>query len=203
MLFSMLIAPLLAALPAHDVMRMDIAGVKLGMPLAEAKAEVERRGYQCKIGTGSIFTFEQRVQAEIARRKSVVYRPRYDEMAPASTECEGTKGEQLELFTRATRQGYFIKDIKMVIPRDKFNFDEVIAQIGTKFGKPTFGTVSTGTWCPNPTGCDGLGEPQFRTTLYSTLNIMGFSGSRVTDADETDVIAEADRRAPKAGAAAL
>jgi len=174
---------------------MDVAGVRLGMSLADAQAALAGT-YRCRPEKG-YQTFQQQVDVEVAKRRGagLGFPP---QGGVGDLFCDGPSGESLRVSMAQTSSGPVVDQFNLTIPTNRVNPAGLVRQLETKYGMPTDGTAANGAWCGGP--CSPLEtSPSIRTTLSSrSLQILGNRGRLAHDGDAAAVKAAADRLAPPA-----
>ncbi|MEN3972138.1 hypothetical protein WJS89_05600 [Sphingomicrobium sp. XHP0235] len=189
---------------------MDIAGVKLGMEWAEAEQKLIAANYACR-SSGTIKTFQERVQSEIKRRNGE-FEAWPQQSGTRFWWCEGKSGEELQIGLAHPELGPVIDTLKLYVTSDRFDLARFEEQVSAKYGLPTGGTVKNGVWCTNgATRCGGIGEdnPYFRTISQQgfdttvSFSILAERGSTVSKTETEAVMREADQLSPKNNSAAF
>lgn len=195
-----------AAALARNPLVLDVAGVRLGMPKAQAEAALASAAYRCE-PFGHEATFDERVADEVLRRRGGT--------APwggsgrsgvQQATCTGPNGEALTITWAQLRGGAVVDEFRLVVDPRRIDQEALRAQALTKYGRPTLGTPIDGAWCLDARDCRGglvLNKgPVFMLRATSGLDVMAGRGQTARDADDAAVVAEAVRRVPaKAGAA--
>ncbi|WP_242416473.1 hypothetical protein [Sphingomonas panni] len=178
---------------------MDVAGVRLGMPVADAQAALAGT-YRCERPSRTA-SFRQLVDGEIERRRGGrrFFGPEgaaIDELA-----CTGPSGEYMRLFMAQTAGGTVVDRIDLFIRTDRVDPTELVRQVERKYGRPTEGTAANGSWCVTRCGFDLTMEPKPRITVRSdasSFKIMGSRGREARLADGAAVTEAAAKAAPAA-----
>lgn len=182
---------------------MDVAGVRLGMPLAAVQA-VLAGTYRCS--TYQSASFRQLVEREVHKRKGIPDGFGPDGTAVGELTCEGPAGEHLRLFMAQTPAGEIVDRIDLTVSTNRVDPATLLAQVEAKYLRPTEGTPANGSWCTGRCGGDLTMEPNPRITVRSdawSLKIFGTRGSNARLADEAAVKAAAAREAPAAARGAF
>lgn len=176
-------------------MAMDVAGVRLGMPLDSTQAALAAT-YRCEIRRAA--SFRQLVDREVAQRRGVPEGFGPAGRAVHELTCQGPSGEYLRLFMAQTPAGEVVDRIDLAIPTDRVDEAQIVRQIEGKFGRPTEGTAANGSWCVGR--CSYIGDlPKvFTSSGGRYVKIMGDRGGNARRADEAVVKAVAAREAPAA-----
>lgn len=189
-----------AARPAASVrspLTMDVAGVRLGMPLAGARA-VLAGTYRCdRIDRAA--SFRQLVDIEVAKRKGVAQGFPPNDGAIGELDCNGPSGEHLRVFMAQTPSGEVVHRIQLFMSNERIDPLAIARQIDGKYGRPTEGTAVNGSWCVGRCAFDWAADPRPRLTTRSdasTFNIWAIRGRDARDADDAAVAAVAAREAP-------
>ncbi len=198
--------PTAVGAPARaGVMSMDVAGVRLGMPLEQATAALRDAGYLCHDQGMREQSFADAVAKEVDKRRG---RAEFfdKDTAVAEITCDGRGGEQLSIFFAQPAGGSVVDELSLHLPGDRFATADVMRQVETKYGRPTVGTVRSGKWCDPGYRCGqgGLSDgPIIFTDIGTNATISAMRGLRASKADDAAVMAEADRIAPKSARAAF
>lgn len=196
----------IAAQPASSAAKplaMDVAGVRLGMPLAAVQAALAGT-YRCS--TYQSASFRQLVEREVRKRKGIPEGFDPDGTAVGDLTCQGPAGEHLRLFMAQTPAGEIVDRIDLTVSTNRVDPATLLAQVEAKFGRPTEGVPSNGSWCTSRCGGDLTMEPNPRITVRSdawSLKIFGTRGRNARLADEAAVEAAAAREAPTAARGAF
>lgn len=191
----------LAARPVPSAARplaMDVAGVRLGMPLATVQAVLSGT-YHCS--TYQSASFPQLVEREVRKRKGISDGFGPDGTAVGDLTCQGPAGEHLRLFMAQTPAGEVVDRIDLTVSTNRVDLATLVGQVEGKYGRPSEGTPANGSWCTGRCGSDLTMEPDPRITVRSdawALKILGGRGRNARLADEAAVRAAAAREAPAA-----
>lgn len=185
--------------PGSAPLAMDVAGVRLGMPVAQAQAALAS-SYRCEPPSRT-HSFQQLVDVEIGRRRggSSFFGP--EGTAIHELACTGPSGEYLRLFTAQTPTGTVVDRIDLSIRTERVEAAELVRQVERKYGRPMEGTAANGSWCVGRCGFDLTMEPSPRITVISDawrFKILGSRGRNARLADEAAIKAAAAREAPAA-----
>lgn len=182
---------------------MDVAGVRLGMPLTPVQAALAGT-YRCS--TYRSASFRQQVEREVRKRKGIPDGFGPDGLAVGDLTCKGPAGEYLRLFMAQTPTGEIVDRIDLTVSTDRVDPAALVRQVEGKYGRPTEGTPAYGSWCTGRCGGDLTMEPNPRITVRSdasSLKILGSRGRLARLADEAAVKAAAAREAPAAARGAF
>ncbi|GAA0460194.1 hypothetical protein [Sphingomonas molluscorum] len=210
---SLLAITVLSVVPAHaqsasegrGPMQMDVAGVRLGMPLAQAQAAATAGSYVCR-PYGRKLTFEEQVDKEAKRRvgRSDPFRQGTGTM---QLECKGPGGADLRIDVAQLRSGPVVDSYRLQIPGAGIDLAAVRRQLAAKYGRPTVGNDTLGSWCDAGYRCgEGVVFSEGPITVVdamTSVDIMATRGKRARAADEAAVAAAADAVAPKKTRAAF
>lgn len=195
-----------AARPAPSTARplaMDVAGVRLGMPLAAVQAALAGT-YRCS--TYQVASFRQLVEREVRKRKGIPDGFGPDGTAVGELTCEGPAGEHLRLSMAQTPTGEIVDRIDLTVSTKRVDLATLVAQVEGKYGRPTEGIPANGSRCTGRCGGDLTMEPNPRITVMSDVSSLKILGSRGRDArlaDEAAVKVAAAREAPAAARGAF
>ncbi|GAA0455328.1 hypothetical protein [Sphingomonas molluscorum] len=213
-----IIAPLLATVllcgaPAHaqrgptprGPMQMDVAGVRLGMSLPQAQAAATAASYACR-PYGKELTFDEQVDKE-AKRRAGQSDPFRQGTGTMQLECKGPDGEDLRIDFAQMHTGPVVDEYRLQIPGARIDLPAVRRQLAAKYGRPTVGNDTLGSWCGAGYRC-GEGVvfsegPIVVINAMTSVDIMATRGKRARTADEAAVAAAADAAAPKKTRAAF
>ena len=205
---SLLAAAVLSSAPAyaqrtpaqHGPMQMDVAGVRLSMPLEHAKAALSS-SYRCDTSTGEA-TFAQQVQDEVNKRRSGSSGRWGGGRGTARDECIGANGERLTIRYVEGPGGAIVDRLSLALPHDRFERAEMKRALLAKFGRPSIADSDYSYWCDADYRCDSASEyvegPQFRLDdVMNAVRVEATRGGRAHEADLAAVQAAADRIAPR------
>jgi hypothetical protein len=182
---------------------MDVAGVRLNMPLAAVQAALAGT-YRCSIYQSA--SFRQLVEREVRKRKGIPDGFGPDGTAVGDLTCQGPAGEHLRLFMAQTPAGEIVDRIDLTVSTKRVDLATLVGQVEGKYGWPTEGTPANGSWCITRCGGDLTMEPNPRITVISDVSSLKILGSRGRDArlaDEAAVRVAAAREAPAAARGAF
>jgi hypothetical protein len=198
-----------ARMPAHPAasaakpLAMDVAGVRLGMPLAAVQAALAGI-YRCS--TYQVASFRQLVEREVRKRKGIPDGFGPDGTAVGDLTCQGPAGEHLRLYMAQTPAGEIVDRIDLTVSTKRVDLATLVGQVEGRYGRPTEGIPANGSWCITRCGGDLTMEPNPRITVRSdawSLKIFGTRGRNARLADEAAVTAAAAREAPTAARGAF
>lgn len=187
------------ALCVGGPLAMNVAGVRLGMPLAGAEAALEGV-YRCDHSMRER-SFRQLVDSEVKKRQEISEGFGPDGAAVAELNCNGPSGEYLRLFMAQTMAGEVVDRIDLTVRTDRVDQAALVRQVEGKYGRPTTGTAADGSWCSRRCGYDLTMETGPRIATMSGgkyFKILGSRGLLARQADDAAVRAAADRIAPAA-----
>lgn len=191
---------------ARSPLRMDVAGVRLGMAFEQAQAALKAASYACTPFSKGL-TFAQQVEEEVAKRRGERRRFRTNEGGPMQLNCKGPNQEHLRIDFAELRSGAVVDDFRLLVAQAVVNGASLRSQLAAKYGKPTMGDEQSGIWCEPGFRCNGAGVysegPAISINTQFGLDIMATRGGRARKADEADVMAAADAIAPKKTKAAF
>lgn len=182
-----------------DPLSMDVAGVRLGMPLAAAQAALSAT-YSCDRSLREA-SFQQRVEREVNKRRGVAEGFPPTGGAVGQMTCTGPSGEHLRLFMAQVPTGTVVDRIDLYIRTDRVDPAALVRQVTTKYGRPSEGTAANGSWCVSRCGYDLTMEPGPRITVMSdasSFKILGSRGRSARQADDAAVNSMAARKVPAA-----
>lgn len=187
-------------------MALDVAGVRLGMPVAQVRTALAG-GWTCRSQPGET-TFRQKVEDEVRKRRTGSSGRWGGGEGISSDGCIGPGGEQLVIRYAEVEGGPIVDGFTLSLSSDRFKRDEVMRGLLSKFGRPTRPLADGGGyWCVPGARCSGLllsETPIVQVVDASTAVIAeGSRGARAREADLTAVMAAADRQAPKRSNAAF
>lgn len=194
-----------AQAPTRDPMRMDVAGVRLGMPIAQVRTAMATSGYRCDMSTATEPTFDERVRKIVDERRGVVV-AFGTRSAPAEETCTGPSGEGLRIWFAQARSGSVVDSFDLYLDAKRIDKSAVKRQLAAKYGPPPFDVYGAGTWCSGAKPCGSVKLHDVATFKIDTaydVRIRANRGYDVNNAEEAEVIAAADRIQPKKSGAAL
>lgn len=202
--------PINAQRPATAVARsplaLDVAGVRLGMPIAQARAALGAT-WRCVPQKGET-TFEQKVADEVHRRRTGSTGRWGGGLGVSFDRCTGPAGEELTISYAEVAGGAVVDEFRLSLPRGRFDAAEVRRGLLAKFGRPTVSDAGDGSWCDAGYRCDQAfvfteGPKVALTENPWAVVAEGRRGNRAKTADAAAVTAAADREAPTASGAAF
>jgi hypothetical protein len=194
-------------IPDGRVARFDVAGVRLGMTPEQAERAMTAAGYSLDHWARGA-SFEQRVAAEVERRRPAsAGRTSSAELTPISLWGIGPNGEQLWIKFQPMASGPIVKFVQITTDPSRSTNEAVRAQVWQKYGAPTRYMLdwNRNFWCDLPADvCGREALPQYHTLSFGT-----YPGPTLKLSDEyrlerigaEAIVAEAERRAPRGGAA--
>ena len=186
-------------------MRIDVAGVSLGMPIQQVRTALETASYACK-PFGNEADFASRVAAEVKSRTGARGRIPYT-TGTMQFDCRGPNGEGLTVTFAQVRTGSIVDGYALSIDGRTVDLPALRRQLTAKYGRPKVGTELRGSWCDAGYRCgDGMVFSEGPTVIIDTSTAVTINGTRGTRADRADdaaVMAEADRLVPKKTGAAF
>ena len=179
----------------------DIAGVRLGMPIAEVIATLAA-SYRCETVRGER-TFIQKVDDEVEARRTGSSRRLGGGLGTAYETCVGPGGEEFKIDYAEVPAGAVVSDIWLKLPSNKFDPAATMRQVKAKYGRFSLpGNFAGEFWCDPGYRCD-LGRalvegPQVKAypDVYGVY-VNATRGQRANKADAAAVIVAADKVAPK------
>lgn len=196
-----------AQAPGRGPLQMEIAGVRLGMPLTQARAAVAG-SYRCDAQAGAL-TFEQKVGDEVKKRRTGNDGRWGGGEGTSFLQCAGRNGEELKLTVAETASGAVVDEIRLHLQKSRFDATEVYAQVRARYGAPSFVSGKTfASWCNAGEKCTGnlllaQGPMLIADNGAYGVTVEADRGDRAQAADAAAVQAAADRLAPKKSKAAL
>lgn len=191
---------------SRDPMSLDMAGVRLGMPIAQVRSALAA-GWRCRSEPGAP-TFAQKVEDEVRKRRTGSSGRWGGGQGVSSERCVGPGGEELAIRYAQVEGGAIVDYFTLNLSHDRFEADGVIRGLLAKFGRPTrFLAQGGGQWCVPGVRCAGTLLSEGPTVMVSDAGTAviaeGERGSRAEEADQAAVMAAADRSAPKKSSAAF
>ena len=191
---------------SRSPLALDVAGVRLGMPIAEARTAL-RGGWRCRPATASL-SFAQQVADEVSKRRTGSTGRWGGGEAVESDDCTGPGGEKLRVGYAETAAGTVVDGFSLSLSHDRFVADDVRRGLLAKFGPPTIVRQDGGLWCDAGYRCDLAQvfvegpKVELLDNVYAVV-VEGGRGNRARKADAAAVMAAADRQAPKRSGAAF
>ena len=186
-----------AAVSKSSALNLDIAGIRLGMSVAEAEAAARAAGYTLRPRNSTIFpdfTWNDLIEAKVAERRGQKY-----QMKPFQLDFEavGARKQTLDVEFEATPDGNRVSSVEYNIPPDQMTEDAFISSVASKYGANKYAGNFWG-WC-FPAGIDCFGkDPVLRastTSLKFSLQLV--EGQKIKEQRAGMFAAEVERRAPK------
>lgn len=186
-------------------MRIDVAGVSLGMPIQQVRTALETASYACK-PFGNEADFASRVAAEVKSRTGARGRIPYT-TGTMQFDCTGPNGEGLRVTFAQVRTGSVVDGYSLNIDGRTVDLPAVRRQVIAKYGHRTVGTDLRGSWCDAGYPCgDSMVFSEGPTVIIDSatgISINATRGTRAEKADDLAVMAAADRLVPKKTRAAF
>lgn len=184
---------------SRSPLSMDVAGVRLGMPLASAEA-VLAGIYRCRREAG-YQTFQQLLDLEVAKRRGVVIGFPPQGTGIGDLFCDGPSGESMRVSIAQVASGGVVDKIQLSIPTDRVDQGALVQQVSAKYGRPTTGTAANGAWCIKT--CEPLAPmeagPRIDTSYAKDwFYIHATRGQLARRADEAALKLAAHKAAPQA-----
>lgn len=186
-------------------MRIDVAGVRLGMPIDRVRTALTGASYVCR-PFGNEADFATRVAAEVKSRTGARGQTPYT-TGTMQLDCRGPNGEGLTVTFAQVRSGSMVDGYGLSIDGRTVDLPALRRQLTAKYGRRTVGTDLRGSWCDAGYRCgDGMVFSEGPTVIIDTTTSVAINGTRGTRAEKADdaaVMAEADRLVPKKTRAAF
>lgn len=186
-------------------MRLDVAGIRLGMPIGQVRTALAAASYACR-PFGNEADFASRVAAEVKSRTGARGPVPYT-TGTMQFDCRGPNGEGLTVTFAQVRTGSIVDGYALSIDGRTVDLPALRRQLTAKYGRPKVGTELRGSWCDAGYRCgDGMVFSEGPTVIIDTstaVTINGTRGTRAERADDAAVMAEADRLVPKKTGAAF
>ena len=205
---GMAMMPTAQAQPARtglSPMRIDVAGVRLGMSFEQVRPALAAASYACR-PFGNEADFAARVAAEVKSRTGARGRVPYT-TGTMQLDCRGPNGEGLTVTFSQARTGGVVDGYGLSIDGRTVDLPALRRQLTAKYGRPTVGTDMRGSWCDAGYRCgDGMVFSEGPTVIIDTTTSISINATRGTPADRADdaaVMAAADRLVPKKTRAAF
>jgi hypothetical protein len=185
---------------------LDVAGVRLGMPVAQVRSALAT-AWKCRFQPGET-TFRQKVEDEVRKRRTGSSGRWGGGEGVSSESCVGPGGEELVVRYAEVEGGAVVDGFTLTLSRDRFRNEEVMRGLLAKFGRPTRPLADGGGyWCAPGDRCSGIllseGPIVQVVDAVTAVVVEGARGSCARDADQAAVMAAADRQAPKSSNAAF
>jgi len=184
---------------------LDVAGVRLGMPIEEARTALAAAAYACR-PFGNEADFASRVAAEVKSRTGARGPVPYT-TGTMQLDCRGPNGEGLGVTFAQVRTGSVVDGYSLNIDGRTVDLPAVRRQLTARYGRPTIGDGMRGSWCDAGYRCgEGMVFSEGPTVIIETSTAIAINATRGTRADRADdaaVMAAADRLVPKKTRAAF
>ncbi len=197
-----------AAVPAPAGMsplRMDVAGVRLAMPIEQVRTALAAASYACR-PFGNEADFAARVAAEVKDRTGTKGTVPYTS-GTMQLDCRGPNGEGLTIHFAQVRSGSIVDDYSLRIDGRTVDLPALRRQLVGKYGSPMVGTELRGSWCDAGYRCgESMVFSEGPTVIIDTTNAVTINatrGTRAEKADDAAVMAAADRLVPRKTRAAF
>ncbi|PZT90553.1 MAG: hypothetical protein DI625_17635 [Sphingomonas sp.] len=186
-------------------LRMDVAGVRLAMPIEQVRTALAAASYSCK-PFGNESDFAARVAAEVKDRTGARGPVPYT-TGTMQFDCHGLNGEGLTIRFAQVQAGSIVDNFSLRIDGRTVDLPALRKQLAAKYGRPTVGTDLRGSWCDAGYRCgDGMVFSEGPTIIIDTSNAVTINatrGTRASKADDAAIMAAADRLVPKKSRAAF
>lgn len=197
-----------AAVPAPAGMsplRMDVAGVRLAMPIEQVRTALAAASYACR-PFGNEADFGARVAAEVKDRTGTKGTVPYTS-GTMQLDCRGPNGEGLTIHFAQVRSGSIVDDYSLRIDGRTVDLPALRRQLVGRYGRPMVGTELRGSWCDAGYRCgESMVFSEGPTVIIDTTNAVTINatrGTRAEKADDAAVMAAADRLVPRKTRAAF
>lgn len=197
-----------AAAPAPAGMsplRMDVAGVRLAMPIEQVRTALAAASYACR-PFGNEADFAARVAAEVKDRTGTKGTVPYTS-GTMQLDCRGPNGEGLTIHFAQVRSGSIVDDYSLRIDGRTVDLPALRRQLVGRYGRPMVGTELRGSWCDAGYRCgESMVFSEGPTVIIDTTNAVTINatrGTRAEKADDAAVMAAADRLVPRKTRAAF
>lgn len=197
-----------AAVPAPAGMsplRMDVAGVRLAMPIEQVRTALAAASYACR-PFGNEADFAARVAAEVKDRTGTKGTVPYTS-GTMQLDCRGPNGEGLTIHFAQVRSGSIVDDYSLRIDGRTVDLPALRRQLVGRYGRPMVGTELRGSWCDAGYRCgESMVFSEGPTVIIDTTNAVTINatrGTRAEKADDAAVMAAADRLVPRKTRAAF
>jgi hypothetical protein len=185
-------------------MRIDVAGVRLGMPIEQVRTALAAASYGCR-PFGNEADFAARVAAEVKSRTGSRGPVPYT-TGTMQLDCRGPNGEGLTVTFAQVRTGSVVDGYGLSIDGRTVDLPALRRQLTARYGRRTVGTDVRGSWCAGYRCGDGMVFSEGPTVIIDTstgVAINATRGTRAEKADDDAVMAAADRLVPKKTRAAF
>lgn len=211
--FAIIVAAMITTSPVHaqmaraglGPMRIDVAGVRLGMPIGQVRTALASASYACT-PFGNEADFATRVAAEVKSRTGSRGAVPYT-TGTMQLDCRGPNGEGLTVTFAQAPTGSVVDGYGLNIDGRTVDLPALRRQLTAKYGHRTVGTELRGSWCDAGYRCgDAIVFSEGPTVIIDTTTSVSINATRGTRADKADdaaVMAAADRLVPKKTRAAF
>lgn len=186
-------------------MQIDVAGVRLGMPIEQVRSALKAASYACK-PFGNEADFAARVATEVKSRTGARGEVPYT-TGTMQLDCTGPNREGLRVTFAQAETGSVVDGYGLRIDGRTVDLPELRRQLTARYGRPMVGTDMHGSWCDAGYRCgDGMVFSKGPTVIIDTTTAVAIDATRGTRADEADdaaIMAAADRLVPKKTRAAF
>lgn len=186
-------------------MRIDVAGVRLGMPIEQVRTALKTASYACR-PFGNEADFASRVAAEVKSRTGSRGQVPYT-TGTMQFDCTGPNGEGLRVTFSQVRTGSVVDGYSLNIDGRTVDLPALRRQLTARYGRRTVGTDVRGSWCDVGYPCgESMVFSEGPTVIIDTstgISINATRGTRADKADDAAVMAAADRLVPKKTRAAF
>ena len=187
-----------------DPRYFDVAGVRIGMSPAEARATLVARGYTVSADNTDTMGYYYRLETALRERNPEHPYPNSRQRVRGFT-ATGPSGERMVLEFHDTPDGAQVRQVNLSLGGGRTETSGVRQTVMEKYGRPTVArdTLGSAWWCRrSETRCDRVG---YTGTVLEFSDVGGVT-IRLSDENrmrrETDatIAAEVDRRYPRRAA---
>lgn len=186
-------------------MRIDVAGVRLGMRIEQVRTALAAASYACR-PFGNEADFAARVAREVKSRTGARGEVPYT-TGTMQLDCKGPNGEGLTVTFAQAQTGSVVDGYGLNIDGRTVDLPALRRQLAAKYGRPKVGTELRGSWCDVGYPCgESMVFSEGPTVIIDTttsVSINATCGTRADKADDAAVMAAADRLVPKKTRAAF
>lgn len=186
-------------------LQMDVAGVRLAMPIEQVRTALAAASYSCK-PFGNESDFAARVAAEVKDRTGARGPVPYT-TGTMQFDCRGPNGEGLTIRFAQVQTGSIVDYFPLRIDGRTVDLPALRKQLAARYGLPTVGTELRGSWCDAGYRCgESIVFSEGPTIIIDTSNAVTINatrGTRASKADDAAIMAAADRLVPKKSRAAF
>lgn len=190
---------------ALSPMRIDVAGVRLGMPIGQVRTALAAASYVCR-PFGNEADFAARVAAEVKSRTGARGQIPYT-TGTMQFDCRGPNAEGLTVTFAQVRTGSIVDGYSLNIDGRTVDLPALRRQLTARYGRRTVGTDLRGSWCDAGYPCgESIVFTQGPTVIIDTstgVSINATRGVRAEKADDAAVMAAADGLVPRKTRAAF